>query len=556
MGNGTVPAIIEGREISTLPGTPLAEALANHDLLGEANGDPVVLGVINGQRTSLHEPLWGDETIGLMRLSHPKTQSTLVRTLAAVLAMACDDLHPDNPVVVDFSYGEGMYCRLRRGTGVTAAELAGLEERMREIIAEDRPLTPRVYGQRTLIRMLRDTARSYSRLAARHVVTGSGDYCRAEGSRLLFQGLHLPSTGLIRAFALELEPPGFVLLPSVPGHPDEVGAHRDQPKLLETLRAHSLWTTGQGLADLGSINRMVEQGRTKSLIRICEARHDRDVVEIAARVAALPEDGRLVLIAGPSSSGKTSFAKRLALQLRVLGLRPFALSMDDYFVDRAATPRDAGGDYDYESLEALRLDRLDADLVGLLAGRETRLARYDFATGAAGERDEPTRLERGAPLLVEGIHALNPAVAASIDRAHSLRIYVSALTHTNIDDITYMPTRLTRLYRRIVRDAQFRGYTAGETLQRWRSVREGERRHIFPYQQNADVFFNSGLAYELGVLKMWAEPRLAAVAPDHPAYGRARALLEFLALHLPIEGRVVPPTSLLREFIGGSGFDY
>ncbi len=556
MGDGTVPITIEGREVFALPGSPLIEALANHDLLDDGNGDPVVLGVVNGQRTSLNEPLWGGETIGLMRLSHPKTHSTLVRTLAAVLALACDELHPDQPVVVDFSYGEGMFCRLRRDTNVTAAELAGIEDRMREIIARDLPLTPRVYGQRTLIRLLRDSARSYSRLAARHVVSGSGSYTGVAGSRLLFHGLHLPSTGLIRAFALRLEPPGFVLLPNAPGRPGDVGEHQSQPKLLATLREYARWTAGQGFPDLGSLNRMVEQGRTKSLIRICEARHEQAVVDIARRTAALPEDGRLILIAGPSSSGKTSFAKRLALQLRVLGLRPFALSMDDYFVDREDTPRDAGGGYDYESLAALRLERLDEDLAALLAGREVRLAHYDFETGRAGERDAPTRLARGAPLLVEGIHALNPSVAASIDRARCLRVYVSALVHTNIDDITYMPTRLTRLYRRIVRDAQFRGYTAAETLQRWRSVREGERRHIFPYQQNADVFFNSGLAYELGVLKLWAEPRLAAVSPDDPAYGRARALLEFLALHLPIEARYVPPTSLLREFIGGSGFSY
>lgn len=556
MGGGTVPVTVEGREIFALPGTPLIEALANHSLLRDGNGDPVVLGVVNGQRTSLNEPLWGGETVGLMRLSHPKTQSTIVRTLSAVLALACDELHPDHPVVVDFSYGEGMFCRLRRDTKVTAAELAGIGDRMREIIVQDRPLIPRIYGQRTLIRLMRDSARSYSRLAARHVVSGAGAYCRTEGSRLLFQGLHLPSTGLIGAFDLVIEPPGFVLLPSVPGRPREACAHQSQPKLFESLRAYALWTAGQGIPDLGSINRLVEQGRTKDLIGICEARHEQAVVAIARQVSELSADGRLVLIAGPSSSGKTSFAKRLALQLRVLGLKPFALSLDDYFVDRADTPRDAGGGYDYESLAALRLDRLEADLSALMAGREVRLAAYDFGTGRAGERSEPTRLTPGDPLLVEGIHALNPAVAASIGREHRLRVYVSALIHTNIDDITYMPTRLTRLYRRIVRDAQFRGYTAGETLQRWRSVREGERRHIFPYQQNADVFFNSGLAYELGVLKMWAEPRLAAVPPESPAYGRARSLLEFLALHLPIEARYIPPTSLLREFIGDSGFSY
>ena len=544
------------RKVLTIPGSPLSEVLANHGLDSGGRMDPVVIGVVNGQRTSLNEPLWGDETIGLMHLSHPKSQSTIVRTLCSVLAIACDDMFPAHPVIIDYSYGGGMFCRLRRDTRVTAAELSGLEDRMRALIAEDRPLIPRIYGQRTLIRLLRGTGREYSKLAARHVMPGSAVFCQAADSRLIFQGLHLPSTGLLRAFELRREPPGFVLLPGVAGRPDETTGFVPQPKLFETMQAYSGWTADQGLADLGSINQIVELGHTKELIRICEARHDQAVVDIARRVADLSADGRLVLIAGPSSSGKTTFAKRLALHLRVMGLRPFALSMDEYFVDRNQTPKDEGGNYDYETLEALRLDLLNEHLGELLAGREVRLASYDFGSGAAGLRSDVTRLHPGEPLIVEGIHALNPRIGELIDRRQCLRVYVSALCHTNIDDITYMPTRLTRLYRRIVRDAQFRGYSAAQTLQRWRSVREGEHKHIFPYQQNADVFFNTGLAYELGVLKMWAEPRLAAVPPEDPAYGRARTLLDFLSLHLPVDARLVPPTSLLREFIGDSGFGY
>jgi uridine kinase len=556
MNDGTVEVTIEGRKVFTIPGSPLNEVLANHDLGADRNGDPVVVGVVNGQRTSLYEPLWGGENVGLMHLSHPKSHSTTVRTLCSVLAMACDELFPDHTVTIDFSYGGGMFCRLRREAELAADELSAIEARMRDIVARDLPLTPRVYGQRTLIRMLRDSKREYSRLAARHVLSGSASIIRVPGSRLLLHDLHLPSTGRLEAFALQLEPPGFVLLPSLAGDPTSPTAYRPQPKLLETMLDYSRWTEHQGIADLGSINQLVEQGRTRELIGLSETRHEQAIVGIAHRVAALPARGRLVLIAGPSSSGKTTFAKRLALQLRVLRLHPFTLSLDDYFVDREDTPRDEGGSYDYETLAALRLDLLNEHLCALLDGREVHLPRYDFSTGTSTPEKEPTRLAPGAPLLVEGIHALNPAVADAVDRSRCLRVYVSALCHTNIDDISYMPTRLTRLYRRIVRDAQFRGYTASDTLQRWRSVREGEETHIFPYQQNADVFFNSGLAYELGVLKMWAEPRLAAVPPQDPAYGRARALLSFLALHLPMDARLVPPTSLLREFIGGSSFSY
>jgi uridine kinase len=279
-------------------------------------------------------------------------------------------------------------------------------------------------------------------------------------------------------------------------------------------------------------------------------------VGIAERIAALPHGRRIVFVAGPSSSGKTTFAKRLALQLRVLGLEPRALSLDDYFKDREATPRDEKGDYDFESLQALQLDRLAADLSELLDGGIVTPPRFDFHAGLSVDGDAPLSLDPDAPLIVEGIHALNPELAPGLPRDRSLGVYVSALTNTNVDAFTPTRTNIVRLFRRLVRDSQYRGYTASETLLRWSSVRDGEQKHIFPHQGNADVFFNSGLAYELGVLKLWAEPRLAAVPPHDPAYGKARSLLELTGLHLPIDARLVPPTSLLREFIGGSGFSY
>lgn len=554
MANGNTTVRIEGRPYDIVPGTPLLEVLAVHDLEGGA--DPVVLGVVNGQRTCLSEPLWGGETVGLMRRSHPKSHSTIQRTLTTVMAMACEELHPEHAVVVDFSYGDGMYCELRRDAPLLPAELAALEARMRAIVAAERELKPVLYGPRALQRELRDSSRRHTREAARYVPAGTAVFCRPEGSRLLLQGLHLPTTAHAGAFALLPEPPGFVLLPSRPGAPDAVQPFAPQPKLLEALRQHTAWTTAQDIPDLGSINRLVAEGRAGELIAICEARHTRGVVGVADRIAALPQDGRLVLVSGPSSSGKTTFAKRLALMLRDQGLQPRSLSLDDFFVDRRDTPRDAAGAYDYETIDALRLDLLDETLAGLLAGREMRLPRYDFHTGSSAWREEPATLPPGSPLIIEGIHALNPRLAAAVPRRNTLRIYVSALTPTNIDDLTYMPTHLPRLFRRLVRDAQFRGYAAATTLQRWNSVREGEKKYIFPWQSNADLFFNTGLPYELGVLKLWAEPRLAAVPPEDAAFGRARGLLEFLGLHLPIDARLVPPTSLLREFIGESGFRY
>jgi uridine kinase len=311
-----------------------------------------------------------------------------------------------------------------------------------------------------------------------------------------------------------------------------------------------------GVKDIGRLNQHIVEGRTAELIQVCEGRHSRVFVHAAEQVAALPDAGRLVLVAGPTSSGKTSFAKRLRVHLRVLGYEPFALSLDDYFVDRDRTPRGTDGDYDYEALEAIQLALFNEHLERLIAGERVHLPRFDFPSGKSVRRDRATQLRRGQPLIVEGIHALNPRLTEAVAPHYKLRVYVSALNHMNIERASYIRTSYTRLFRRIVRDAQFRGYTASETLARWPKVRAGEERHVFPYQNNADIFFNSGLAYELAVLKLWAEPRLAAVAPDDPHYGLARTLIELLTLLLPIDASQVPPTSLLREFIGGSGFHY
>ncbi len=544
---------IEGRELAILPGTPLQEIMAIHemDLSGD---DPYVLCAINGLRSSLAEPLWGGETVGLMRLSHPKTHSASVTTLTAVLAAACEQLFPERSLLVDFKAGEGLYATL--GDGVTPEDLETIDRRMREIVAADLPVTPRTFDQRSLVRRTRGTSHPFNRRATRYVFGGAPSLNRIEGCDQLFHGLMLPSTGCLRAFRLDPVPPGFILVPSAPGAPDAVAEQTHHRTFLDAMRSYAVWAMDRDLADVGGLNKWVAEGRVKELIRLCEARHTTFMVEAARRVADLPDDGRLVLAAGPSSSGKTSFAKRLTVQLQVLGLEPFALSLDDYFVDRDQTPRDENGHYDFEAIDALQLDLLNEHLSALMAGEPVRLPRYDFTTGLSTLRDEEVAIPPGAPLIIEGLHALNPLMASSVDPDHKLRVYVSALCHTNIDNVTPLPTTMTRIIRRIVRDAQFRGYTAGETLSRWPRVREGEDRWIFPYQDHADLVFNSGLAYELGVLKLWAEPRLAAVGTDDPSYGRARALLELLRLHLPIDARMVPPTSLLREFVGESGFSY
>jgi uridine kinase len=547
---------IHGESENVVPGTTLGNLLARRGEPGAAAVDPVALATVNGCAASLAQPLWGDEEIELIRLHDPRAHDAIVRTVCFVLAAAAEQLHPNDPVWLDFSYGTGIYGELRRARPLTAAEVTDLEARMRELVARDLPITPQRYGLRSLKRLAGANGLNQDFTTLQYVRRDSVTLARMDSIRYLFFGRTLPSTGYLRAFMLRPEPPGFVLQVGLPDAPERLPEFRQQPKLLAAMREYTRWLRHLGIPDVGHLNATIVAGRTAELVQLCEARHNQAIAEIARRVADLPLQRRLVMVAGPSSSGKTSFAKRLALQLRTLRLQPLVVSLDDYFVDRTLTPRTPDGDYDYETLAALRLDLFNDHLDRLFAGETVRLARFDFATGRSSLHEIPTTLTVGQPLIVEGIHGLNPALASGIDPDQKLGVYVSALCHLNIDNASYIHTSTTRLFRRIVRDAQFRGYTASQTLARWPKVRAGEEQHVFPFQNEADVFFNSGMVYELPVLKLWAEPRLAAVPPEDPHYITARYLVELLTLLLPIDARQVPPTSLVREFIGESGFTY
>ena len=546
-----------GERVHIEPGQPLIDLLRDRGQVVADDQDPVAMASINGRRTDLYEPLTPEDSVKLYRLRDRRTAPTLQRTVAFVLTAACEQLFPDAELRMEFSYGRGVFCRLLgRDRDLTEEEIATLQERMRELVAADLPITPHVYGIRELIRAARKRGLKAETHLAQYLRRDSLKLYRLQGTGHLFYGRQLASTGFIRAFRLVPQKPGFLLQVGPAGAPEKLVQPLQQPKFFQTMNRYADWLVDNGLQDIGHLNRHVVEGRVPDMVQLCEARHARVFVEAANQVAAQPEDGRLVLVAGPSSSGKTTFAKRLSVQLRVLGFQPFALGLDDYFVNREDTPRSPDGDYDYEALDAIQLDLFNEHLPRLLAGEPVHLPVYDFPTGTSRLREETTQLQPGQPLIVEGIHALNPRLTESVDRQHKLLCYVSALCHMNIDNTSYIRTSRTRLFRRIVRDAQFRGYTASDTLARWPKVRAGEEKHIFPFQGDADIFFNSGLAYELSVLKLWAEPRLAAVGIDDPNYGTARSLIDLLATLLPIDAGVVPPTSLLREFVGGSGFSY
>ncbi len=548
---------LDGARVDIVPGQTLSELLRSRGEIDPNATDPVAMASINGRRTDLYETLMHEDEVRLFRLRERRTAPTIQRTVTFILNAACDQLFPGSELRVEFSYGRGVYCRLcGLSEPLSADAVAAIEQRMRDLVAADLPITPHVYGLRSLIRKARAQGRPAETNVVQYLRRDALKLYRLRGTEHLFYGRQLPSTGYVRAFRLLHEPPGFIMQVGPAGAPEKLLDPVSHPKLLSTMRRYADWLADLELQDIGHLNRYIVQGRVQDLVQLCEARHVRVFVEAASQVASLPEDGRLVLVAGPSSSGKTTFAKRLAVQLRVLGYHPFALSLDDYFVDREKTPRGSDGDYDYESLEAIRLDLFNEHLQALLAGEPVYLPTYSFQTGLSRLRAAPTVLGRGQPLIVEGIHALNPRLSRAVPARQKLLAYVSALCHMNIDNTSYIRTSRTRLFRRIVRDAQFRGYPASETLARWAKVRAGEERHIFPFQNEADIFFNSGLAYELAVLKLWAEPRLAAVSIDDPNYGTARSLIDLLATLLPIDAGIVPQTSLLREFIGGSGFQY
>jgi len=474
------------------------------------------------------------------------------RSLTLLLIAAAAELFPEARIYVDHSLTFGGYfCQVRGREAFTPEELKRIEERMREIVEADEPITRekltlteaiaffRSRGDMDKVRLLKH--RSKNDLAL-YGIRGVRDY---------FPGYMVPSTGYLRWFALRDCPPGFVLQFPRRIDPTRLQPYKAYPKLMAVFHEYGEWMRLMHVEDVGGLNEAIAHDRTREVILVSEALHEQRIAQIAQEIQERRPQVRLVLIAGPSSSGKTTFARRLAIQLLANGIRPFALGLDDYFVDREKTPKDEEGNYDYEALEAVDLELFNEQLLKLMNGEMVQLPRYNFRTGKR-ERGITVQLTREHVIVVEGIHGLNPALVPHIPRDSIYRIYVSALTQLNLDQHNRVPTTDTRLIRRIVRDATYRGYSAQETIQRWESVRRGERKYIFPYQEHADVMFNSALLYELAVLRPLAEPLLLQIKPRTQEYIEAKRLLAFLNWFLPVDTKWIPDNSILREFIGGS----
>lgn len=515
---------------------------------------PVVAAVIDDELRELTYHIERDVDVTPLGMDDRDGSRIYRRSLSFLLVVAIDELYPEARLHIDYSvtFG-GYYCENAGGPPFSPVELAAIEARMREIVEADHPIHKRRVPLNECIELFRQRGEDDKvRLLARR----DKDYLvlyELRGFTGYFHGYMVPSAGYLRYFALQHYPPGFVLrFPPRSGTALEPVV--EYPKLMEVFRDYGRTLRLLGIEDVGALNEAIRSGRTNEIILVAEARHEQGIAEIAGQIAQRRDQVSLVLMAGPSSSGKTTFSKRLAVQLLANGIRPIALGMDNYFVDRELTPRDEQGKYNFEVLEALDLPLFNQHLLQLMAGEEVTLPRYNFVTGRR-EAGETIQLGPDQILLVEGIHGLNPRLVPQIPTERLFRIYVSALTQLNIDRYNRVPTTDTRLLRRVVRDARTRGYAAAETIGRWESVHRGERDNIFPYQENADAMFNSALVYELSALKPLAEPLLLQLEQGKPGHIEAKRLLAFLHWFEPIPADPIPDNSILREFLGGGNLE-
>jgi uridine kinase len=512
----------------------------------------IMAALVNGKLCELTRPITQDADVLPISMTDSDGTRIYRRSLSFLLVTAVHELYPDVRIIIDYAMPlGGFFCQVEGREPFTAEEMALIERRMWEIVEEDAPISKEqvavseaiaLFGEKGYsdkVRLLKDRRKDYLKLYTLH---GVKDY---------FYGYMVPSTGYLLTFSLRHHPPGFILQYPTPEHPTALPAYRDYPKLTAAFREYGQWLKIMKVDSAASLNEAIETERIREVVLVAEALHEERIATIAHHIANQEGRVRLVLIAGPSGSGKTVFSKRLSVQLMAHGIRPVPLGLDDYFVDREKTPLDEDGQYDFETLDALDLQLFNKQLLALIAGQEVTLPRYDFKTGKQ-EWGQTLSISDEHVILVEGIHGLNPDLVPNVPSEQIYRIYVSALTQLNIDHHNRISTTDTRLLRRIVRDAAYRGYSAQQTIKVWEKVRRGEWRNIFPFQENADAVFNSALVYELAVLKPFVEPLLRQVEPGTMEYVEVKRLLAFLDWFLACGPDLIPDNSILREFIGGS----
>ena len=510
---------------------------------------------VNNKVEGMHFRVYKQKEVEFLDITSSSGSRAYTRTLFFVLCKAAHDLFDPCKVAIDIPVSNGYYVNLNIGRPVTLDDAGAIRRKMQEIIDAALPIhrhettteeAIRLFDSlhnRSKVKLLQSTGRLFTTY---YDIDGYVDY---------YYGSLLTNTSQLYLFGVEKYYDGLLLRLPSREHPDELGEMTHQDKMFGIFKEHHQWQDILGVRTIGDLNEVIGKGYSPQLIMVSEALQEKKISRIADEVTRR-QGVKLVLIAGPSSSGKTTTCKRLSVQLAVNGIKPVAISLDDYFLDRDKTPRDEKGDYDFENLHALNLPLLNEQLTALFRGEEVELPRYDFPTGTSQMSGKKLRLGENEILVVEGIHALNPELTSQIPDEQIFRVYASALTTVLLDNHNYIPTTDNRLLRRIIRDHKYRAVSARETIRRWPSVRAGENKWIFPFQENADAMFNTAMLFELAVIKSQAEPLLEAVPENCPEHAEAYRLLKFLRYIQPIPDTQIPPTSLLREFLGGSSFKY
>ena len=510
---------------------------------------------VNNKVEGMHYRVYNSKDVEFLDMASSSGSRAYTRTLFFVLCKAVQDIYPNTDVVIDIPVSNGFYVDIRLGRPVVEEDVNILRRRMQEIIDAKMPIRRYMVPTEDAIALFQEKGDVEKVKLLKTSGSIYTTYYKIGEYVDFYYGTLLTNTSGLYLFGLEKYYDGMLLrIPSLKD-PDKLGEMTKQDKMFDIFKEHHRWQDILGIRTVGDFNQAIEAGHATDIINISEALQEKKIAQIAEDIANR-QGVKLVLLAGPSSSGKTTSCKRLSIQLAVNGLKPLQISLDDYFVDRDRTPKDDNGEYDFESIYALDLDLLNEQFNALFRGEEVELPKYDFPSGKSVKSGKKLKMEPNNVLVVEGIHALNPELTAHIPQEQIYRVYASALTTILLDNHNYIPTTDNRLLRRIIRDYKYRGVSAQETIHRWPSVRAGENKWIFPYQENADAMFNTAMLYELSVIKMQAEPLLQQVPENCEEHAEAYRLLKFLKYFKGIPYNNLPPTSLLREFLGGSSFHY
>ncbi|MCX7884861.1 MAG: nucleoside kinase [Caloramator sp.] len=550
---------MDGKIKVTIPNGQIKECNIGSTILevlgsGKEIGEPLIA-LVDGEVQELSKRLHYDVTLTPINIFDPLGLRTYLRSLTFVLIRAVKDVLKGARVTIEHSLSKGLYGEIHYTRKIDERDISDIKKRMFEIVEMDELIEKIKVKKEEAVRIFKDYGMEDKIRLLRYIELPYINLYKCGYLYDYFYGPMVPSTGYLKIFDLIYYNSGFILLYPSQHNPNTVSKFKDLPKLAKVFKETEDWSRIHGVYDVGLLNQKVESNEFRELVLIAEALHEKKIANIADKIYENRDRVKIVLIAGPSSSGKTTFAKRLSIQLKVLGMKPYAISLDDYFINRELTPKDEFGNYDFESIRALDVELFNKNLCDLLNYKEIELPSYNFIKGEREWLGHKYKMDKDSILIIEGIHGLNETLTSSVPKENKYKIYISALTQLNIDDHNRIPTTDVRLLRRIVRDNMSRGRDAQATILSWPQVREGEEKNIFPYQEEADIMFNSTLVYEMSILKKYAEPLLKIVDTKSSAYIEAMRLLSFLGYFKEsLDDKIVPLNSILREFIGGSCF--